>query len=311
MAPSGARLPRSPTSAAGGGNGGVGAAHHVLPGGELEAGEVLGERLAGDRHAVAVDEAAVEQRLDDDGDAAGLVKVLGDIAPAGLEVGDVGGALEDFGDIVERELDARLVGHRRQMQPGIGGAAGSGDDGRGVLQCGAGHDVAGAQAFGDHAHDGAPGGVGVFVAAFIGRRHGGGVGQREADGLGDAGHGVGGELAAARSAGGAGDALQRAELVVVHLACGVPPDGLEDVLHGDVAALEFAGEDRTSVDEDARHVEAKHGHHHRREGLVAAGDADEAVIGVAADAELHGVGDGFAADERGLHAHDGPWRCRR
>ena len=36
--------------------------------------------------------------------------------------------------------------------------------------------------------------------------------------------------------------------------------------------------------------------------LVAAGDADEAVEGVAAGDEFDGVGDDFAGDERGLHA---------
>ena len=53
--------------------------------------EVLGDGLAGHGHAVAVEEAAVEQRLHHLRDAAGLEHVLGDVFSARLEVADVGG----------------------------------------------------------------------------------------------------------------------------------------------------------------------------------------------------------------------------
>ena len=96
--------------------------------------QIFGNRAAGHGHAVAVQEAVVEQRLHQQRDAARLEHVLGDIAAARLQVGDVGRPLEDLGDVEEVELDAAFMRDRRQMQAGIGRAAGGGDDGRGVLQ---------------------------------------------------------------------------------------------------------------------------------------------------------------------------------
>src|SRR3546814_19257912 len=47
---------------------------------------------------------------------------------------------------------------------------------------------------------------------------------------------------------------------------------------------------------------AHHGHHHAGQRLVAAGEADQRVVAVAAHGELDGVGDEVAADQRRLHA---------
>ena len=63
-------------------------------------------------------------------------------------------------------------------------------------------------------------------------------------------------------------------------------DGLEHVLHGDRLALEGAGQDRAAIDEDRRHVEPAHRHHHAGQRLVAAGEPDERVIGVAAHGQF-------------------------
>ena len=45
-----------------------------------------------------------------------------------------------------------------------------------------------------------------------------------------------------------------------------------------------------------------HRHHHAGQGLVAAGEADQRVVAMAAHGELDGIGDAFARDQRGLHA---------
>ena len=112
----------------------VGRTDHVLVRVPLHVLQVLGDRPAGHGHAVAVQEAVVEQRLHQERHAARLEHVLGDVAAARLQVGDVGRPLEDLGDVEEVELDAALMRDRRQVQAGIGRAAGGGDDRRGVLE---------------------------------------------------------------------------------------------------------------------------------------------------------------------------------
>ena len=87
-------------------------------------------------------EAGVEERLHEQRDAAGLEQVLGDVAAAGLQVGDIGRALEDLGDVEQVELDAAFMGDGRQVQGGVGRAAGGRDHGGRVLERLAGDDVA-------------------------------------------------------------------------------------------------------------------------------------------------------------------------
>src|ERR1700751_4240178 len=65
MAPSGARLPFRPTTPP------VGGTDHVLPRIPFHAAQVLGDRAAGDGHAVAVQVAVVEQGFHQERHAAG------------------------------------------------------------------------------------------------------------------------------------------------------------------------------------------------------------------------------------------------
>ena len=246
--------------------------------------------------------AAVEQRLHQDGNAADLEQVLGDVAPAGLQVGDIGGALEHFGDVVQIELDPALMRDGRQVQAGIGRTAGGGDDHAGVFQRLAGDDVARTDVALDQLHHGAAGRFGIGVAALIGSRSAGRTGQRQAHRFGDAGHRVGGELAAAGSGRRTGDAFQLVQVLAAHLAGAVGADRLEHVLNGDVPALVPAGQDRAAIHEDAGHVEADHRHHHAGQRLVAAGQTDQTVVAVAAHRHFDRIGDHFAADQRRLHA---------
>ena len=96
--------------------------------------------------------------------------------------------------------------------------------------------------------------------------------------------------------------LQLVQLGVAHVADGVLADRLEHVLHGHVAALPPAGQDRAAIHEHRRHVEPDHRHHQPGQRLVAAGEADQRVVGVAAHGELDRIGDHLAADQRRLHA---------
>ena len=146
-----------------------------------------------------------------------------------------------------------------------------------------------------------PRGDGDLLARLVGRRHHIRIGQRQADRLADARHGVGSELAATGAVAGACDLFERSQLMKRAIASGELAHRLEDVDDGDVLVLEAAGQDRAAIDEDAGHVETEHRHHHARERFVAAGEADQRVIAMTADTELDRVGDDFAADERGLH----------
>src|SRR4030081_3299397 len=79
-------------------------------------------------------------------------------------------------------------------------------------------------------------------------------------------------------------------------------DRLEHVLHRDRLAAEIAGKDRTAIDEDRRHVEPDHRHHHPRKRLVAAGETDQRIVGMAPDRQCDGIGDAFARWQRRAHA---------
>ncbi len=200
-----------------------------------------------------------------------------------------------------------LAGDGDEVEDGVGAAAGGADGGDGVLDRLAGEDLARGEAAAGEVHDHAAGGAGGFV---LFGRHGGDAGDvdgRDAEELAGHGHGVGGELAAAGSGAGAGGGFEGFELLVVDLAGGVRAHAFEDLEDGDlfdgaVGLLELAGGDGAAVEHEAGDVEAGERHDGGGHVLVAAGDADEAVEGVAAGDQFDGVGDDFAADERGLHA---------
>src|SRR6516162_3196892 len=130
--------------------------YHVLPWAHDDIAQILGDGLAGDGHAIAMQIAAVEQCLHQHRHAANVVQVLHYIAAAGLQIANIRRALADLAESVQVEIDARLVGDRRDVQPAIGRAAGSGDDGRGVLNRLAGDDVAGADVLPQQFHDRMP-----------------------------------------------------------------------------------------------------------------------------------------------------------
>ena len=66
--------------------------------------------------------------LGEHADAAGLVEVGGDEAPAGLQVGEQRGLLGDPLEVVDVELDARLAGDGEQVEDAVGRAPRHGAD---------------------------------------------------------------------------------------------------------------------------------------------------------------------------------------
>ena len=201
---------------------------------------------------VLVEAAQLLQALDDDGDAARLVQVGGDVAAARLEVAQHRRGRGDAVEVVDVELDAGLVGDRQQVQDAVGRAAAGGDRGDRVLEPGLGDDVARALAAGEHVHHEPAGLVGdLGLARVLGRDHRG-AHRRDAEHLERHRHRVGGELAAAGAGAGARDVLEVDQLLLGDAAGGVGADRLEDLLDRDVLALVAAGHDRAAVEHHAR-----------------------------------------------------------
>jgi hypothetical protein len=82
----------------------------------------------------------------------------------------------------------------------------------------------------------------------------------------------------------------------------VRSDGFENVLNGDVAALEPSRGNRAAVEHETGDIETRQRHHGRRNRLVAADEHDQRVEEVAARDQLDRVRDHLAADERRAHA---------
>ncbi len=109
--------------------------NHPLSGGERRGvRQVLGERLPGHRHAVAVQIAALEEVFHQGRRAAHRVEILLDVLAARLQVGQqrhaVAGALE----IIQRQRDARRLRDRHQVQHGVGGSAHGHDHRQGIVE---------------------------------------------------------------------------------------------------------------------------------------------------------------------------------
>ena len=119
--------------------------------------EVLRERLAGDGQAVAVQQARVEQHLHQRRlppiSTSSLMRKLA----ARLEVGEHRDAFADAREVVDGQLHAGGVRHGEQVQHGVGRAAERDDDGDGVLEGLARHDVARADAALDQVEHGRAG----------------------------------------------------------------------------------------------------------------------------------------------------------
>ena len=74
--------------------------------------------------------AAIQQHAHQHRHAADFMQILGQIAPARLQIADIGRPLRDRDDVMHGEFDAGLMGHGRQMQRGVGRTAGGRHDGR-------------------------------------------------------------------------------------------------------------------------------------------------------------------------------------
>ncbi len=126
--------------------------------------------------------------------------------------------------------------------------------------------------------------------------------QSQAETLGEATHGVGGEQSGARPAGGAGGVFELIELGGGDAAPEVRAHGFEDVLVLDPPSAVIPRQHRPAGDQRHGQVHPGGRHHHAGHHLVAVGYQHQAVHGVGPGHDLHRVGDDLAAHQGVVHA---------
>ena len=280
----------------------VGGVDHRLVVDDCSLVDVLRQGLAVDRHAIAVQEAGVQQALPDQGDAAVAAQVGHHIAAARLHVGDVRRVPADAVEVLQRQVNLRLPRDGHQVQHRVGGASHGDHHGDRVFEGLPGQDVPRADAFFQHPHHRLAGAARLVVLFGVDGGQRGIARQGQPHHLDGRGHGVGGEQAGTGTLARAGVALQLGELLAGHAAGGVRAHGLKHVLDVDVAALELTGHDAAAIHENGGDVQAGDGHHAARHVLVAPGHRDQAVHALAEGNGLDGVGDDLTTHQRGLHS---------
>ena len=257
-----------------------------------------------DGEGAAVERAAAAELADDGRNAAHCVEVLDVERAGGGDAGDVGRCGADL--VPGFEGDGAAGGRRDggEVQHRVGGAAEGHVEGHAVADGGGGDDVLDADVLLDELHDLHAGLLGQAVAGGVDGGDGAVARQGDAQGLGKAADGVGGEHARAAAAGGAGRLLDPLALLLGHGAGGHLAHGVEEGVEVGLvpAVARAAGEHGAAGDEDRGEVEAQGTHDHARDDLVACRDQHHGVEGVALDGALDGVCDDLAAGEGVVHA---------
>ena len=191
-----------------------------------------------------------------------------------------------------------LHGDGGEVQDRVRGAAEGHVALHGVVDGGLAHEVAELDALLEELHDLHAGVLGQAQALGVDGGDGAVTGKRDAQRLAEAVHGVRGEHAGAGAAGGAGGLLVVLELVLGHGAGLDLARAVEERVQvgrgaGSAAGL-VAGEHGAARDEDGGDVHAQGAQDHAGDDLVAVGDADGRVEGVALDGALEAVGDRLA-----------------
>ena len=133
----------------------------------VELREVLGHRLAGHRHHVAVQEPGLEQQLEHDRHTADPIEVAHVELAAGLHVGDVRNTVGDAVEVVEVERNPGLVGKGEQVQHCVGRPAEGRRHGDRILERLLGHDLARGDAEPQLFDDGGAGAFGISLPTVV------------------------------------------------------------------------------------------------------------------------------------------------
>lgn len=267
--------------------------------------EVLGKGLTRDGHAGAVDDALLEQELEQGGGAADVVQVSHDVLARWLQVGQERGAVRDLLEVLDVELDANRVGDGDQVEDGIGRATGDVDDDHGVLEGLASQDVRRPNVLLEQPLDGLTGRQAFEVLGLGLGRVRRGAGQRHTHDLDGGRHGVGRVHTATGTTAGAGVADDVKALVLGDLAgqeLSVRLEGRNDIDVCVVLSPGAAGLDGTAVHHQTGAVDTTHGHQHTGHVLVATGDTDVRVVPLATHDGFDGIGDQITALQRVSHS---------
>ena len=111
--------------------------------------DVFTHRTTGDSHAIAVEQATIEQYLHQRHGAANGDEVRHRESARGLEVGQDGNVFADALKVVDRDVDACGVGDGGNVQRGIGRATKCDEQGDGIFKGFLGEDIARADALFD------------------------------------------------------------------------------------------------------------------------------------------------------------------
>ena len=279
-----------------------GANHFAVDRHDVHVGQVLGQRLAGHREGVAVQQACVQQGLHHHGYATHAVDVVHHVLAKRLEVGDVRHLVVDAVEVIERELDIGLMRDGEQVEDGVGRTTKSHEHSDGIFERLLRENVARGNSEANQVDHGLARTVRKVVTTTIcaGRR--GRAGQAHAQSFGNRRHGVGGVHAATGTLSGANSALNEVEIRLAHLAGLAGAHGFERVdnghaLLGAVRQANPAGRNRTGIQEDGCQVETRGSHEHARQGLVAAGEQNGAIEALGLHHHLNGVGNHLARHE--------------
>ena len=265
-------------------------------------GEVFGEGLTSDGEAVAIEEAAVVEVLQEHGGAADAVEVAHGAEAAGGEVAEDGGFAADGLDVAEGEVDAGFEGEGEDVEDAVGRAAHGDEGGGGVDEGAAGEDVSRADVAFEEEADGLADAEAFGAFGVVDGGAGGGIGEGEADGFHGDAPGVegGGDAAAAGS--GAGGADDLFGFLEGHGAVGGAGGDVVDIEDGGGFAFVAAGHDGTSVDDEAWVVGAGEGHGEAGAIFVTVMQADDGVVAMGGADEFGAVGDDVAGGEGGVSA---------
>ena len=266
--------------------------------------DLLAEGFATDRFCLEVEE-LLREALEDGHDAACAVEVAHVVVSARRELADVRRARGDLVHALERVVDARLARNREGVEHRVRGAAHRHVEREGVVERGLRHELAreGAALL-RHRHGAERRLTVELLALRVDCENRAVAGQREAERLVEAVHGVRGEHAAARAAAGTRRLLHGLKLFLRDLADVLRADGLEHRVEVGVLAggRVLSRGHRAARGEDGGDVHAQGADEHAGDDLVAVRHADERVETVRARDRLHAVRDQLAAGERVLHA---------
>ena len=198
----------------------------------------LAEAASRDRPLPAVQQARLDQSLANDRHPAGGEHLGRGVGSPRPQVGQDRRAAGHAVELVQRERHAEIMRHREQVQHRVGRAARRHHARNRVLEAAPRHQRARRHAGVDQFDGQPPAGERGFGLARVGRRDAVPAQRRDAQHLAGSGHGVGGELAAARAGAGAGVVFH-----VLQLRGGEPPgpvsaQRLVNVLDGQRAAGE-------------------------------------------------------------------------